>query len=79
MTRLLENIKKPWIKETLKDINNLINNQKILVHEPGKCEPVTPHMDVYQEKIQFDGSLEKLKLRIVVTGDLQNTDLLGDT
>ena len=36
-------------------------------------------MDVYRAKIQSDGSLDKLKLRIVVRGDLQNKEMVGDT
>ena len=36
-------------------------------------------MDVYKAKIQSDGSLEKLKLRNVVRGDLQNKELVVDT
>ena len=36
-------------------------------------------MDVYKAKIQSDGSLDKLKLRIVVRGDLQNNEMVGDT
>ena len=36
-------------------------------------------MDVYKAKIQSDGSLDNLKLRIVVIEDLQNKELVGDT
>ena len=36
-------------------------------------------MDVYKAKIQSDGSLDKLKLRIVVRGDMQNKLMVGDT
>ena len=36
-------------------------------------------MDVYKAKIQYDGSIDKLKLRIAVIGDLQNKELVGDT
>ena len=36
-------------------------------------------MDVYKAKIQSDGSLDKLKLRIVVRGDLKNKKMVGDT
>ena len=36
-------------------------------------------MDVYKANIQSDGSLDKLKLRIVVRGDLQNKEMVGDT
>ena len=39
-------------------------------------EPVTPCMHVYKAKIQSDGSLEKLKLIIVVRGDLQNKEMV---
>ena len=36
-------------------------------------------MDLYKAKIQSDGSLDKLKFRILVRGDLHNKDLIGDT
>ena len=36
-------------------------------------------MDVYKANIQYDGSLDKLKLRIVVRGDFQNNEMVGDT
>ena len=72
VTKLSDNIKKPWLNETLKDIKNIINNQTFIVQEPEKDEPVTPCMDVYTAKIQSDGSLEKLKLIIVVRGYPKN-------
>ena len=58
---------------------NLISNNTYLVQEPEKGEPVNPCMDVYKERMQYDGSLDKLKLRIVVRGDMQNKELVGDT
>ena len=63
---------KNWSKATLKDIKNLIINKKFLMAEPVKGEPVTTCMDVNNSKIQSDGSIDKLKLRIVVIGDFQN-------
>ena len=36
-------------------------------------------MDVYKAKIQSDGSIDTLKLRILVIGYLQNKELVGDT
>ena len=36
-------------------------------------------MDFYKAKIQSDGSLYKLKLRIVVRRDFQNKEMVGDT
>ena len=79
MTKLSENIKKPWLKATLKDIKNLINNKTLIIEDQNEDKPVTLCMYVYKAKIQSDGSLDKLKLRIVVRGDLQNKEMVGDT
>ena len=72
-------IEKPWLKETQKDIKNITSNQTFLVEYPNKGEPVIPCIDMYKAKIQSDERLDKLKLRIVVRGDLQNKELVGDT
>ena len=79
VTKLSEKIKKPWLKATLKEIKNIINNQTFLIEDQNEGEPVTPCMDVYKAKIQYDGSLDKLTLRIVVRGDLQNKEIVVDT
>ena len=78
VTRLSADTRKTWLKANLKEINNLIINQTFLVDKPEKIEPVTLCMDVYEAKIQSDGSLDKLKSRIVVRRDLHNKDLIGD-
>ena len=70
VTKFSENINKPWLKATLKEIKNLINNQTFLIEDQNEGEPVNPCMDVYKAKIQSDGNLDKLKLRIVVREDL---------
>ena len=79
MTKLSENIRKPWLKATLKEIKNIINNQTFKIEDPKDGEPVTPCMGVYKAKLQSDGILDKLKLRIVVRGDWQNKEMVGDT
>ena len=79
VTKLSDNISKPWLKATLKEIKNLINNQTFLIEDQKEGEPVTPCMDVYKAKIQSDGSLDKLKLIIVVREDFQNKEMVGDT
>ena len=45
VTRLAENIRKPWLKATLKEIKNLINNQTFMIEDPKDGEPVTPCME----------------------------------
>ena len=79
MTKLSDDIKKPWLKATQKEIKNLINNHNVLVEDPEKDEPVTPCMNVHKATIQFDGILDKLKLIIVVRGYQQNKGLVVDT
>ena len=44
-----------------------------------KGEPVTPCMDVYKAKIQSDGSIDKLKLGVVVIWDLHHKEIIGYT
>ena len=77
--KLSENIRKPWIKATLKEIKNIINNQTFLIEDQNEGEPVTPYMDVYKANIQSDVILDKLRLRILVRGYFQNKEMVGDT
>ena len=44
MTKLSENIRKPWLIATIKKIKNLINNLTFLVEDQNEGEPVTPCM-----------------------------------
>ena len=75
----MDNLNKPWLKATLKEIKNLTNNQNFLIEDQNEGEPVTPCMDVYKANIQSDGILDKLKLIIVVRGNMQNKEMVGDT
>ena len=61
-------VKKSWLKATLKKIKNIINNKTFIMDNPEKEDSVKPYMDAYKEKIPFDGSPDKLKLIIIVRG-----------
>ena len=50
VTKLSDDIKKPWLKSNQRDIKNLINNQNFVDEDTEKCELVTPCMDVYKAK-----------------------------
>ena len=52
--KLSGNFKKPWLKATIKEIRNLVNNQTFLIEDQNEGEPVTQCMDVYKAKIQYD-------------------------
>ena len=47
--------------------------------DPEKIYLVTPCIDVYKENIQSYGSIDNLKLGIVVRGYLHNKEIIGDT
>ena len=55
VTRLSDNIKKPWLKSTLTYIKNIIKNQNFLVQDPEKGEPVTPCMKFIKLKSSMMG------------------------
>ena len=42
ITRLPADVKNAWLKETMKEIKNVINNQTFIMDDPYKGEPVTP-------------------------------------
>ena len=48
------------------------------MEDPTKGEPVTPVMDMIREKLQSYGSLDKLKLIIIVGWELQNKETIKD-
>ena len=79
VTKFSDYINKTWLKATQKETENIINNQTFLVEKLEKGESVTPCMDIYKANNQSDGSLDMLKLRIAVRGDMQNKELVGDT
>ena len=72
VTRMTDDIKKPWLKATMKEIKNLINNHNFLLQETDKGEPMTPCMDFYKARIKSDRSIDKLKLRMFLIGDMKN-------
>ena len=72
VTTLPEDVKKVWSKVSSKYINNLINDHTFLMDDPENGVPVTPCMDLHKTKIQSDGSLDQVKLRILVKVDLSN-------
>ena len=49
------------------------------MEDPRKEKPVTLCIYLYKAKIRSDGSFVKLRLIIVVIGDLKNKEFIGDT
>ena len=64
-------IKKAWIASCGKEITTLIENDTFGFEDPPSGTKVIPVMEDLRVKILEDGMLDKLKVRIVVRGDLQ--------
>ncbi|MGH3053652.1 MAG: reverse transcriptase domain-containing protein, partial [Gaiellaceae bacterium] len=74
-----QEVKKAWLRATRKELKTLIDHGTFMLNDPKPGEIVTPCMDTYRVKIKSDGTLDKLKVRIVVRGDLQKNVLKEDT
>ena len=59
VTRLPADTKQAWLKETLKYIKYLINNQTLIMDDTDEEYTVKRFMYVYKANIQYDGSLDK--------------------
>ena len=62
VTILPADVKKDWLRATLKEIKKIINNQTFIMNNPENGDPMTPCMNVYKSNIQSDVSIYKLKL-----------------
>jgi hypothetical protein len=70
--------KTAWLQSVRKRFKTLIDNNTFIHDTPRKGETVTPIMETFRVKILSNGSLDKLKTRIVVRGDLQSKTLTED-
>jgi hypothetical protein len=66
-------VREAWLRAYKKEIKTLIDAKTFALDIPKDGEPVIPTMETNKVKIKSDGSLDKLKCRIVVRGDLQDT------
>ena len=78
-TRSPSDVKNDRLKANLKEIKKLNNNQNFLIDDSEKGDPEKSCMDVYKAITQSNESIDKLKLRILVRGDFQNKEMIGDT
>jgi hypothetical protein len=65
-------VKTGWLKSVKKEMGTLVGSGTLVLDEMREGENSTPVMEIFKVKINSDGSLGKLKTRIVVRGDLQN-------
>jgi hypothetical protein len=80
MLRLPPKQRNAWLKAYKLELKNLIeDNETFVIDTPKKGEKVIPTKPVFKAKQTQDGKLEKLKVREVARGDLEQHDEDEDT
>jgi transposase InsO family protein len=71
-------VKREWLKAVRKELKALVDSRTFIKDTLNPGETSTPVMEIFKVKIQSDGTLDKLKMRMVVRGDLQAKDISED-
>jgi DNA primase len=71
-------VKAEWMKSVKKELKTLIDSGTFAFDKMNPSETITPMKEIFKVKMMSDGSLDKLKTRMVVRGDLQNGTLAED-
>jgi hypothetical protein len=60
------------------ELKTLVDSGTFVFDEMKDGETSTPTMEIFKVNMKSNGSLDELKTRLVVHGDLQNGQLLED-
>jgi hypothetical protein len=79
-------VRQAWLKSVWKELKALVDAKTFAKRKeepsdpdnPQPGEASTPVMEIFKVKIKSDGSLDKLKTRMVVRGDLQDKNITED-
>ena len=71
MLKLPPKLREKWIKAIKREIEALVDNKTFALETKRTDEKVTPTLLTCVVKPTAQGTLEKLKVRIVVRGDIQ--------
>jgi hypothetical protein len=71
-------VRQEWLKALKKELKTLIDAGTFINDKLKEGEISTPVMKTFKVKVKSDGSLDKLKVRLVVRGDLQDKNIMED-
>jgi hypothetical protein len=71
-------MKQEWLKSVRKEIKTLVDSNTFQEDTMHPGESSTPAMEIFKVKVKSNGSLDKLKTRLVVRGDLQDKNITED-
>jgi len=71
-------VRQEWLKAIKKELKILFDSGTFAQDTPKDGDISTPVMDTFKVKVKSDGSLDKLKCRLIVRGDLQDKNITED-
>jgi hypothetical protein len=71
-------VRQEWLKAIKIELKTLIDSGTFAHNTLKNGEISTPVMETFKVKVRSDGSLDKLKCRLVVRGDLQDKNIAED-
>jgi hypothetical protein len=71
-------VRQEWLKAIKTELKTLIDSGTFAHDTLKNGEISTPVMETFKVKVRSDGSLDKLKCRLVVRGDLQDKNITED-
>jgi hypothetical protein len=71
-------VREEWLKSIQKELKTLVDSGTFQEDTMHAEETSTPVMEIFKVKVKSDGSLDKLKTRLVVRGDLQDKHITED-
>jgi hypothetical protein len=71
-------VRQEWLKAIKKEIKTLVDSGTFARDTMHKEERSTPVMETFKVKVKSNGSLDKLKMQVVVCGDLQDKNITED-
>jgi uncharacterized protein (DUF2342 family) len=79
ITKLPEGlVRKEWLNSVKKEFKTLVDSGTFVFDEMKDGDTSTPTMEIFKVNMKSNGSLDKLKMRLVMHGDIQNGQLLED-
>jgi|NOAtaT_6_FD_contig_31_925753_length_689_multi_3_in_0_out_0_1 hypothetical protein len=71
-------VKQEWLKSVRKELKTLVDSNTFQEDTMHSGETSTPVMEIFKVKVKKDNSLDKLKTRLVVRGELHNKNITED-
>jgi len=71
-------VKQEWLKSVKKELKTLVDSNTFQEDTMHSGETSMPVMETFKVKVKSNGSLDKLKTRLVVRGDLQDKNITED-